>query len=160
MEAVAKYTYHATWHDELSFKSGTSLLVLRTKTDSPLWYTAEQDGATGLIPSTYIQMSGHEWYRGRITHAQARELLITQPHDGAFLIRDSESTPEGLALVVKWGGDIHHFKMLRGGAGKFFLRMVKCISAGDPSSKLIRQLLTDHTPQRHGPGGDHSPSRL
>ena len=72
-----------------------------------------------------ISRKGHAWYCGRITRATAAELLTQQPHDGAFLIRESESTPGDLSLSVKFGGDIHHFKVFRHGAGKFFLLGVK-----------------------------------
>lgn len=41
------------------------------------------------------------WYRGRITRAKAEEILGHQPHDGAFLIRESESTPGDFSLSVK-----------------------------------------------------------
>ena len=121
MEAVALHDYHASADDELSFKKGSTLLVLSkcTTPGSENWYKAEQNGENGLIPNTYIEMQGHEWYRGRITRAQAVELLLMQPHDGAFLIRESESTPGDFSLSVKYDGTILHFKVLRDVAGKF-----------------------------------------
>ena len=33
------------------------------------------------------------WFHGKITRAKSEELLSKQKHDGAFLIRESESTP-------------------------------------------------------------------
>lgn len=41
------------------------------------------------------------WYHGRITRNKAEELLLKQPIDGAFLIRESESTPGDFSLSVK-----------------------------------------------------------
>ena len=41
------------------------------------------------------------WFHGRITRAKAEDLLSKQPHDGAFLIRESESTPGDFSLSVK-----------------------------------------------------------
>lgn len=32
------------------------------------------------------------WYYGKIRRVEAEQLLLQEPHDGAFLIRDSEST--------------------------------------------------------------------
>lgn len=32
------------------------------------------------------------WYYGKIRRLEAESLLLQEPHDGAFLIRDSEST--------------------------------------------------------------------
>ena len=42
------------------------------------------------------------WYHGRITRNKAEEQLLKQPIDGAFLIRESESTPGDFSLSVKW----------------------------------------------------------
>ena len=43
----------------------------------------------------------YRWFHGRITRAKAEDLLGKQPHDGAFLIRESESTPGDFSLSVK-----------------------------------------------------------
>ena len=125
MEALGTYDFHATADDELSFRAGSNLLVLSKDTDYPYWYRAEQNGKNGLIPYNYIEMQSHVWFHGRTTRAQAEDLLIVQPHDGAFLIRESETTPGEFAVSVKFGGGIQHFKVLRDGAGKYFLRVVK-----------------------------------
>lgn len=124
MEAIALHDFHATAEDELSFKKGSVLKVLNTEEDKH-WYKAEQDGKDGLIPKNYIQMKDHVWYHGRITRAKAEDTLTKQPHDGAFLIRESESTPGDFSLSVKFGGGVQHFKVLRDGAGKYFLWVVK-----------------------------------
>lgn len=52
-------------------------------------------------------------------------MLSKQRHDGAFLIRESESAPGDFSLSVKFGNDVQHFKVLRDGAGKYFLWVVK-----------------------------------
>ena len=46
----------------------------------------------GLIPSNYIEMKPHNWYYGRITRADA-EKLLSNKHEGAFVVRVSESSP-------------------------------------------------------------------
>ena len=122
MEALALHDFHTTAGDELSFKKGSVLKVLNTDNN---WYEAEQDGKGGLIPKNYIQMKDHQWYHGRITRANAEEKLSKQPQDGAFLIRESESTPGDFSLSVKFGGHVQHFKVLRDGAGKYFLWVIK-----------------------------------
>eukprot|EP00731_Ephydatia_muelleri_P029022 Em0020g666a len=124
MEAIALHDFHATADDELSFKKGSVLKVLNMEEDKH-WFKAEQDGRDGLIPKNYIEMKPHEWYHGRITRSKAEEILARQPHDGAFLIRESESTPGDFSLSVKFGGGVQHFKVLRDGAGKYFLWVVK-----------------------------------
>lgn len=43
----------------------------------------------------------NSWYYGRITRADA-EKLLSNKHEGAFLIRISESSPGDFSLSVKW----------------------------------------------------------
>ncbi|PRD31047.1 UNVERIFIED_CONTAM: drk [Trichonephila clavipes] len=64
------------------------------------------------------------WYYGRISRADAEKLLLTK-HEGAFLIRVSESSPGDFSLSVKCGEGIQHFKVLRDTQGKFFLWVKK-----------------------------------
>ncbi|KAK3520497.1 hypothetical protein QTP70_024112 [Hemibagrus guttatus] len=146
MEAIAKYDFKATADDELSFKRGEILKVLNEECDQN-WYKAELNGKDGFIPKNYIEMKAHPqavfyrkmgmgrwffpllvshlWFFGRIPRARAEELLNKQRHDGAFLIRESESAPGDFSLSVKFGNDVQHFKVLRDGAGKYFLWVVK-----------------------------------
>lgn len=117
MEAVAKHEFNATADDELSFKRNQVLKVgdalicfvglfqlfslqILNMEDDMNWYRAELDGKEGLIPSNYIEMKNHDWYYGRITRADAEKLLCNK-HDGAFLIRISESSPGDFSLSVK-----------------------------------------------------------
>ncbi|KAI4789671.1 hypothetical protein KUCAC02_035100, partial [Chaenocephalus aceratus] len=41
------------------------------------------------------------WFFGKIPRAKAEEMLNKQRHDGAFLIRESESAPGDFSLSVK-----------------------------------------------------------
>ncbi|XP_076871516.1 growth factor receptor-bound protein 2a [Brachyhypopomus gauderio] len=124
MEAIAKYDFNATADDELSFKRGETLKVLNEECDQN-WYKAELNGKEGFIPKNYIEMKPHPWFYGKIPRAKAEEMLNKQRHDGAFLIRESESAPGDFSLSVKFGNDVQHFKVLRDGAGKYFLWVVK-----------------------------------
>jgi growth factor receptor-binding protein 2 len=92
--------------------------------DDMNWYRAESEGREGLIPSNYIEMKRHDWYYGRITRADAEKLLLNK-HEGAFLIRVSESSPGDFSLSVKCGDGVQHFKVLRDTSGKFFIWVVK-----------------------------------
>jgi len=123
MEAIAKHDFNATADDELSFRRSDVLKVLNMEDDIN-WYRAEADGREGLIPSNYIEMKKHDWYYGRITRADA-EKLLSNKHEGAFLIRVSESSPGDFSLSVKCGDGVQHFKVLRDTSGKFFLWVVK-----------------------------------
>ncbi|XP_022780261.1 growth factor receptor-bound protein 2-like [Stylophora pistillata] len=124
MEATAKHEFQATAEDELSFKKGSILKIIKTDDDKN-WYKAEQEGRSGLVPANYIQLKPHSWFHGKITRAKSEELLLKQKFDGAFLIRESESTPGDFSLSVRFGEGVQHFKVLRDGAGKYFLWVVK-----------------------------------
>ncbi|KFD57404.1 hypothetical protein M514_01507 [Trichuris suis] len=162
MEAEAEHDFQATASDELSFKKGNILKVLN-KDEDPNWYKAELGGKEGYVPSNYIKMRDHRWYYGRICRANAEVLLKKQSHDGAFLIRESESCPGDFSLS--------HFKVLRDGSGKYFLWVVKFESLNElvnyhrsasvsrTSSILLRdiepetslvQAMFDFTPQEPG----------
>lgn len=41
------------------------------------------------------------WYKGKMKRQEAEQLLMKQPHDGAFLIRASESSPGDFSLSAK-----------------------------------------------------------
>jgi growth factor receptor-bound protein 2 len=145
MEAIAKHDFNATAEDELSFRKQQVLKILNMEDDMN-WYRAELDGKEGLIPSNYIEMKNHDWYYGRITRGEKRfilvlmkkiefdsisifiadaEKLLSNKHDGAFLIRISESSPGDFSLSVKCSDGVQHFKVLRDNQGKFFLWVVK-----------------------------------
>ncbi|KAI8501246.1 PREDICTED: growth factor receptor-bound protein 2-like isoform X3 [Branchiostoma belcheri] len=124
MEAIAKYDFKATAEDELSFAKGSILKILNLEYDQN-WYKAEQNGKEGFVPKNYIQMKPHEWFHGKISRQMAEERLMKQEMDGAFLIRESESSPGDFSLSVKFHKEVQHFKVLRDGAGKYFLWVVK-----------------------------------
>lgn len=141
MEAIAKHDFNATADDELSFRKQQVLKILNMEDDMN-WYRAELDGKEGLIPSNYIEMKNHDWYYGRITRGMHdcenyitqndfcefladAEKLLSNKHDGAFLIRISESSPGDFSLSVKCSDGVQHFKVLRDNQGKFFLWVVK-----------------------------------
>ncbi|GFO01440.1 growth factor receptor-bound protein 2 [Plakobranchus ocellatus] len=127
MEAIALHTFTATADDELSFSKGQVLKVFGTEAqEDGNWCKAEADGREGMIPSNYIQVKECSWFHGKITRSSAEQTVLKpgQP-DGAFLIRESESTPGDFSLTVRFKGTAQHFKVLRDGAGKYFLWVVK-----------------------------------
>lgn len=125
MESIAKFDFSATAPDELSFKKGDVLKVLNADDDKN-WCRAEINGKQGLVPKNYIQLQENDWYYGKISRVKAEQILM-KPHypDGAFLIRESESTPRDFSLSVRCGSGVQHFKVLRDGAGMYFLWVVK-----------------------------------
>lgn len=123
MESVALHDFTASATDELSFKAGSVVKIM--KMDDKSWYKAEQDGRVGFIPSNYIQMRNYDFYHGKVARVQAEQVLLGSGMDGAFLIRDSESSPDDFSLSIKFGDGIQHFKILRDESGKYFIWDVK-----------------------------------
>ena len=129
MEAVAIYSFKAASDDELSFTKGNILKIMDMKQDVN-WYKAELDGKEGLVPKNYITVKPHSFLK-YVKRAEAENLLLEKngseykQDDGAFLVRPIEGVPGDFQLSVKFEGQVQHFKILRDGAGKFFLWVVK-----------------------------------
>ncbi|KAL1450273.1 hypothetical protein MTO96_043962 [Rhipicephalus appendiculatus] len=117
--------------------------------DDMNWYRAELDSKEGLIPSNYIEMKKHDWYYGRITRADA-EKLLSNKHEGAFLIRVSESSPGDFSLSVRCGDGVQHFKVLRDTMGKFFLRSQDIKLRDMHPEECLVQAMYDFQPQENG----------
>ncbi|NWW88976.1 GRAP protein, partial [Rhynochetos jubatus] len=112
MESVALYSFQATEKDELPFQKGDTLKVRGQGVTSHGWWA--DDGALG-------PPAPRRWYAGRISRHLAEERLLKRKHPGAFLIRDSESTPGEFSISVNYGQHVQHFKVLRERNGKYFL---------------------------------------
>ncbi|XP_041363090.1 growth factor receptor-bound protein 2-like [Gigantopelta aegis] len=130
MEAVASYDFNASEPDELSFKKGDVLKILNM--DDTNWYKSEVNGKTGFVPSPYITLVPSPWYVGKIERHEAEQKLLEttaggkyKHPDGAFLVRNSQTDPDGMSLSVKQGTGVQHFKILRDAQGKYFLWTVK-----------------------------------
>uniref|UniRef100_A0A673M021 GRB2 related adaptor protein b n=1 Tax=Sinocyclocheilus rhinocerous TaxID=307959 RepID=A0A673M021_9TELE len=99
MEAEALYSFRATECDELSFQKG-DILKVTNMDDDPNWYMAELFGRRGYVPKNYINVRPHTWFVGGISRQAAENRL--RPLDcGAFLIRESESTPGEFSVSVR-----------------------------------------------------------
>ncbi|XP_034987185.2 GRB2-related adapter protein [Zootoca vivipara] len=120
MEAVALYNFQADEKDELPFKKGDILKILNMEDDLN-WYKAELFGTEGFIPKNYIKMKSHPWYSGKLSRQAAEEVLLKRHFRGAFLIRESESSPGDFSISVNYGDQVLHFKVLREQKGKYRL---------------------------------------
>ncbi|XP_068099614.1 GRB2-related adapter protein [Hyperolius riggenbachi] len=120
MEAVAIYNFKTSERDELPFNKGDILKILNMEDDQN-WYKAELKGQEGYIPKNYIKVKPHPWYEGRISRQKAEEILMQKRFLGAFLIRDSESSPGEFSISVNYGHHVQHFKVLRERNGTYYL---------------------------------------
>lgn len=66
-------------------------------------------------------MRSHSWFHGKITRRQAEQALLQVQHEGAFLIRESESSPGDFSLSVRTGDHIQHFKIFKDEGRKYYL---------------------------------------
>ncbi|XP_078095962.1 GRB2-related adapter protein-like isoform X2 [Mustelus asterias] len=97
------------------------LLRVLNMEDDPNWFKAELRGQEGFVPKNYIKVKPHDWYIGRISRTSAEELLLKQGYVGAFLLRESESSPGEFSISVNYGKHVQHFKVLRDKEGKYYL---------------------------------------
>ncbi|NXF01171.1 GRAP protein, partial [Smithornis capensis] len=115
MESVALYNFQTMEKDELPFQKGDTLKVQGAGGHQP-WGAWTLGGAHVAHPG-----APHRWYAGRISRQLAENRLLRTNHQGAFLIRDSESTPGEFSISVNYGKHVQHFKVLRERNGKYFL---------------------------------------
>lgn len=121
MEAEARHDFVPNDPaSELAFKRGDKLLILNHG-DPVQWYNAEMNGQKGLVPGNYIQIDVPNWYMGRIPRSTAEHMLQGNKHEGAFLVRLSESSPTDFSLSVKCGPAVQHFRILTDSDHKYFL---------------------------------------
>jgi len=125
MEGIARFDFRANQEDEISFRTNEVLKILQLDEDRN-WYRAELNGQIGYVPKNRIDLKPSHWYRGRLTRRDAENMLLQQGmHDGAFLVRDSESTPGDFSLSVRFDNTVEHYRVLRDSTGKYFLWVVK-----------------------------------
>ncbi|NXV46085.1 GRAP protein, partial [Uria aalge] len=115
MESVALYSFQATEKDELPFQKGDTLKVRGAGGVTSHGVHQPWRGQM-LLPG-----APRRWYAGRISRHLAEERLLKCKHLGAFLIRDSESSPGEFSISVNYGQHVQHFKVLRERNGKYFL---------------------------------------
>lgn len=125
MEAIATHDYRPPAHqpDHLSFQKGDTLKVTNAYNDGN-WYLAQRGLLKGIVPSTYIQLRSHEWYRGGVSRATAETLLSPSPK-GAFLVRDSECAPGEFSISVRTDTSVQHFKVYEDSVGKYYIWTVR-----------------------------------
>ncbi|KFV61387.1 GRB2-related adapter protein [Dryobates pubescens] len=124
MESVALYSFQPTAKDELPFKKGDTLKVWGAG-GSPAVGGSHEDSVGRCAQGSGVPVAEprapHRWYVGRTSRQLAEEQLLQHRHPGAFLVRDSESSPGQFSISVSYGQHIQHFRVFRERNGKYFL---------------------------------------
>uniref|UniRef100_A0A8C7MVF6 Cytoplasmic protein NCK1 n=1 Tax=Oncorhynchus kisutch TaxID=8019 RepID=A0A8C7MVF6_ONCKI len=132
----ALYPFSSGNDEELNFEKGEVMEVVEKPDNDPEWWKCRKaDGQLGLVPKNYVtvlppqqdsttqnaslgpagpptpdcdyispatvgRFAGKPWYYGKVTR-----------HQGDFLIRDSESSPNDFSISLKAQGKNKHFKV-------------------------------------------------
>ncbi|XP_021569202.1 tyrosine-protein kinase Fgr [Carlito syrichta] len=128
---IALYDYEARTEDDLSFTKGEKFHILNN-TEGDWWEARSlSSGRTGYIPSNYVapvdSIQAEEWYFGKISRKDAeRQLLSPGNPQGAFLIRESETTKGAYSLSIRdWdqtrGDHVKHYKIRKLDTGGYYI---------------------------------------
>ncbi|XP_029989672.1 src-like-adapter 2 [Sphaeramia orbicularis] len=97
---VSLYNYPSFGNTELTMHMGDRLTVLSDDGDF-IMVKSETTGCESYIPTNYTARVTHRWMFTGISRFKAVELLMQpQNHNGAFLIRDSETNRDCYSLSV------------------------------------------------------------
>ncbi|XP_002811242.2 tyrosine-protein kinase Fgr [Pongo abelii] len=128
---IALYDYEARTEDDLTFTKGEKFHILNN-TEGDWWEARSlSSGQTGYIPSNYVapvdSIQAEEWYFGKIGRKDAeRQLLSPGNPQGAFLIRESETTKGAYSLSIRdWdqtrGNHVKHYKIRKLDMGGYYI---------------------------------------
>ncbi|XP_045232762.1 tyrosine-protein kinase Fgr isoform X2 [Macaca fascicularis] len=128
---IALYDYEARTEDDLTFTKGEKFHILNN-TEGDWWEARSlSSGQTGYIPSNYVapvdSIQAEEWYFGKIGRKDAeRQLLSPGNPQGAFLIRESETTKGAYSLSIRdWdqtrGDHVKHYKIRKLDMGGYYI---------------------------------------
>ncbi|KAK2106276.1 hypothetical protein P7K49_015790 [Saguinus oedipus] len=134
---IALYDYEARTEDDLTFTKGEKFHILNN-TEGDWWEARSlSSGQTGYIPSNYVAPRNIQvkkaasslirWYFGKIGRKDAeRQLLSSGNPQGAFLIRESETTKGAYSLSIRdWdqtrGDHVKHYKIRKLDTGGYYI---------------------------------------
>ncbi|XP_004556406.2 GRB2-related adapter protein 2 isoform X1 [Maylandia zebra] len=117
MEAKGKFDFNAVTDDELGFKQGDIVKIIRYDN---IWCKAEMNGQEGLVPRNFLDIHFPRWFREDATRGDAVEFLMNK-HVGEFVIRGCRTSPGNFCISVKYEQGMMHYRLLRDKRGHYFL---------------------------------------
>ncbi|KAK2138823.1 hypothetical protein LSH36_2363g00000 [Paralvinella palmiformis] len=116
-EVVSMYNFRGNSAEDLPFKRGEVMTIVRATKD-PMWYFARhQNGREGMIPSNYVQKRGEvklhamPWFHGKMSRIEAERKLAPIKR-GLFLIRESNNFLGDYSLSVCDNDKIDHYHIV------------------------------------------------
>ncbi|XP_048468863.1 proto-oncogene tyrosine-protein kinase LCK-like [Rhincodon typus] len=127
---VALYNYERTHEDDLDFKEGDQLKVLKREGD---WWKAQslETGQEGYIPYNFVARAHtleiETWFFKDLSRKEAERQLLTAGNSvGSYLIRESETTKGSYSLSVRdfdsqQGDVVKHYKIRSLDKGGYYI---------------------------------------
>lgn len=131
---IAIYDYDKRTEGDLGFQKGDHLETAKSFMVDDWWLArSKASGEVGYIPSNYVaelkSLGAEPWYFRKIGRADA-ESRLRKPgnEDGAFIIRDSDTTAHQYSLSLRHENDIKHYRIRQFESGGFYINRKKVFS--------------------------------
>jgi len=124
---IALYDYEPRTTEDLGFRKGEHLETTVGLMNGDWWLArSKSTKKIGYVPSNYVaelkSLGAEPWYLGKIGRAEAEmRLKMAENKDGAFIIRDSDTTAHQYSLSLKHENDVKHYRIRHFEAGGFYI---------------------------------------
>ncbi|KAK8404227.1 hypothetical protein O3P69_000351 [Scylla paramamosain] len=145
---VALNDYKGRTDEDLSFRKGEHLEVLKEASQGWWYARSHVTGLSGYIPVPYVarlkSIEAEPWFFGDIKRGECERRLLAPANDhGSFLIRKAESRKDEYSLSVRDMTKVNHYRIRPKDHGGFF------ISRKDPFPSL-HDLVDYYSQGAHG----------
>uniref|UniRef100_A0A3B4DBM3 Tyrosine-protein kinase n=1 Tax=Pygocentrus nattereri TaxID=42514 RepID=A0A3B4DBM3_PYGNA len=127
---IAQHDFKPTNDSDLPFKKGEKLKIIQENGD---WWLAKSllTGDEGYIPCTYVArahtLEVEKWFFKDLSRRETERLLLAPGNKiGAFLVRESETTPGAFSLSIRdtageQGDVVKHYKIRALDKGGYYI---------------------------------------
>ena len=120
MEAVALHNFKPEQEDELHFRKGAILTILKDSVEKN-WCQAKLWKKTGLVPKNFIRFKAIPGCSRSISRNEAEDFLSKQPDNHSYLVRESQSASDEFSISVKHDEEVRHFKILTDDERRYYV---------------------------------------
>lgn len=124
---IALFDFEPRTQEDLGFNKGEHLETVPAMMRSEWWYVrSKSTKKEGYVPSNYVaelkSLGAEPWYFGKVGRADAEmRLKVPENKDGAFIIRDSDTSPGQYSLSLKHGQEVKHYRIRLFETGGFYI---------------------------------------